>query len=150
MLIDAFIEVCKTRIDVDLYIVGDNTLGGGTIYHDITQKAKDNGLEDIVHCVGYKDNPYIYLKNADCFVLSSRWEGLPNVLIEALYLGTPVASFKCIPVIERIVDHGVNGFLAEKDDVNSLANAMSEAIKLGRVVSSYHSASIDDFVELFK
>lgn len=150
LLIGAFIEVCKTRKDVDLYIVGDNTLGGGLIYDIITQKATDNGLADIVHCVGYKDNPYVYLKYADCFVLSSRWEGLPNVLIEALYLGTPAAAFKCIPIVERIVNNGVNGFLAEKEDVVSLSDAMAKAILLGRVTSSYNSATTNDYVELFK
>lgn len=149
MLIDAFIEVIKERKDVDLFIVGDYTLGGGEIYHNLMQKVADNGLGDLVHCVGYKDNPYVYLKNADSFVLSSRWEGLPNVLIEALYLGTPVAAFKCIPIIERIVDDGVTGFLAEKENVDDLSTAMLDSLKLGRVVSSYKSASIDDFVELF-
>lgn len=63
-------------------------------------------MSDCVFCVGFKNNPYVYMKHADCFVLSSRNEGLPNVMIEALYLGTPVAAYKCIPVIERIVDEG--------------------------------------------
>ena len=149
LLIDAFLEVYKKKTDIDLYIVGDNTLQDGSIYSDIIQKAKDNGVEELIHCVGYKDNPYIYLKNADCFVLSSRWEGLPNVLIEALYLGTPVAAFKCIPVVERIVKEGINGFLAGKENIYELADAMLNASKLGEVESSYQSATIDDFVKLF-
>lgn len=149
LLIDAFIEVCKTRRDVDLYIVGDKTLGGGLIFESLEQKAIESGIADLVHCVGYKDNPYVYLKYADCFVLSSRWEGLPNVLLESLYLGTPVAAFKCIPIIERIVDDGVNGFLAEKENVSSLAIAMLDSLHLGRVISSYKSASVNDFIDLF-
>ena len=113
------------------------------------QKVVDNGLGDLVHCVGYNDNPYVYLKNADCFVLSSRWEGLPNVLIESLYLGTPAAAFKCIPVIERIIDDGVTGYCADKDNVLSLAEAMMKTLSLGSIRSTYKSSSISDFVKLF-
>lgn len=150
LLIEAFVKVHNTRKDVDLYIVGDNTLGDGRILEGISRMAKENEVEDLVHCVGYKDNPYIYIKNADCFVLSSRWEGLPNVLIESLYLGTPAAAFKCIPVIERIIDNGVNGYCAVKEDVESLSEAMNKTLCLGTIETSYKSASIDDFTELFE
>lgn len=148
-LIDAFIKVYKTRQDVDLHIVGDTTIGGGEVAKAVRKAAEQAGVGDLVHFYGYQDNPYPYIKYADSFVLSSRWEGLPNVLIEALYLGTPIAAFKCIPIIERIADEGVTGFLAEKENVDELAKAMINSLKLGRVVSSYKSASIDDFVELF-
>lgn len=149
MLIEAFINVYNKRKDVDLYIVGDNTLENGEIYKNLVQKAKDNKVEKLVHCVGYKDNPYIFVKNADCFVLSSRWEGLPNVLIESLYLGTPAAAFKCIPVIERIIKDGVTGFCAEKENVESLTGAMIRALDIGKIKSSYESNSIEDFTKLF-
>ena len=150
LLIEAFIEVHKRKEDVDLYIVGDNTLGGGIIYKSIMLKANENGVGDLVHCVGYKDNPYVYLKYADCFVLSSRWEGLPNVLIESLYLGTPSSAFKCIPIIERIIDEGVTGFCAKNEDVSSLADTMIKSLSLGRIESRYESASLDDYTKLFE
>lgn len=149
LLFDAFTKVYKTRQDVDLHIIGDSTIGGGEVAKSVRKAAEQVGLANLVHFDGYQVNPYPYLKYADSFVLSSRWEGLPNVLIEALYLGTPVAAFKCIPIIERIVDNGVTGFLAEKENVDDLSTAMLDSLKLGRVVSSYKSASIDDFVELF-
>ena len=149
MLIDAFIKVSRGRKDVDLYIVGDYSMGNGQIHQSIIQKAKEAGVDEQVHCVGYKDNPYVYVKNADCFVLSSRWEGLPNVLIESLYLGTPAAAFKCIPVIERIIEHGISGFCAEKENVASLAEAMAKTLDLGKINSTYKSSSIDEFTNLF-
>ena len=105
-------------------------------------------MED-VHCLGYKSNPYPYIKYADCFVLSSRWEGLPNVLIESLHLGTPVAAFKCVPVVERIVEQGINGFVATPENVDSLAGAMDKALLLGRISSSYSGASVEEFKKLF-
>ena len=107
-------------------------------------------LTDKVHCVGFKDNPYIYVKHADCFVLSSRNEGLPNVLIEALYLGTPSAATTCIPIIERIIENGETGYLAESENPESLAKAMINASALGRIKSTYKSATINDFTNLFE
>lgn len=149
MLIDAFAEVCQRRDDVDLCIVGDNSSRHAEVYDEVMRQAADKGLGELVNCVGYKDNPYVYLKYADCFVLSSRWEGLPNVLIESLYLGTPAAAFKCIPVIERIIDDGVTGFCAEKENVDSLADAMIKALGIGKIRSSYKSNSVEDFTQLF-
>ena len=150
LLIDAFIKVHNTRQDIDLHIVGDNTIGGGEIAKAVRKAAELAGVGDLVHFYGYQDNPYPYIKYADCFVLSSRWEGLPNVLIEALYLGTPVAAFKCIPIIERIVDECETGFLAEKENATSLSEAMLKGINLGRVKSTYSGSSIDNFTALFE
>ena len=95
-------------------------------------------------------NPYKFVKNADCFVLSSRNEGLPNVLIEALYLGTPVAATTCIPVIKRIVSEGKNGYLAENENFAQLANAMIMASKLGRITSTYNATSNEAYRKLFE
>ena len=150
LLIEAFIKVVKERRDVDLHIVGDTSISGGKVAEAVRKRAIDEGINEMVHFYGYQDNPFPYLKYADCFVLSSRWEGLPNVLIEALYLGTPVAAFKCIPIIERIVNDGVDGKLAEKEDVESLSKAMVNAIKLGRITTKYSSAKLEDFINLFK
>lgn len=150
LLVDAFIKVCQYRKDVDITIVGDYAADGGIILNNINEKVKKANIVDNLNCVGYKDNPYLYIKNADCFVLSSRWEGLPNVLIESLYLGTPAAAFMCIPVIERIIDNGKTGYCAEKENVDSLANAILKTLQLGKIKSSYKSAEIEDFTRLFE
>lgn len=150
MLVDAFAIVCQSNPASELYILGDTSIEDGKPYEIMMEKAKENGIPDKIHCVGYQNNPYPYIKNADCFVLSSRWEGLPNVLIESLYLGTPAAAFKCIPIIERIIDEGKTGFCAEKEDVESLARCMIKAADLGRVTTTYKSSSIDDFTILFE
>lgn len=89
------------------------------------------------------------MKYANCFVLSSRNEGLPNVMIEALYLGTPVAAFKCIPVIERIVSQGTTGYLAAKENIRELADAMLKAVKLGRIETTYNTNSEVIFSKIF-
>lgn len=145
LLIKAFSIVYEEQPNSELYIVGKKDELCIDYYKEICMLIDKYSLRDSVKCVGFKTNPYVYIKYADCFVLSSRWEGLPNVMIESLYLGTPVAAFKCIPVIERIVTNEIDGFLAEKENVKSLALAMIAASKLGRVKSVYKSASISDF-----
>lgn len=145
LLVEAFAIVKKQQPEAELYIVGRNDGGCEDYYNEVKQLIEKHGLQDRVKCVGFQNNPYVYIKYADCFVLSSRWEGLPNVMIESFYLGTPVAAFKCIPVIGRIVTDGADGYLAEKENVESLAKAMMKASELGRVTSVYKSASMDEF-----
>ena len=149
LLIKAFAELKKKNENVDLYVIGANDGEYVGDFNNVMGLAKKLGIEQDFHCVGYQSNPYVYVKNADCFALSSRWEGLPNVLIESLYLGTPVAAFKCIPIIERIVTDGKNGFLAPKEDWKALAEAMDKCLKLNNVDFDYRGASDEEFVRLF-
>ena len=150
LLIKAFSEVCKQRNDVELYIIGDTNYEGGVYYNSVMNLVRELDAEKLVHCVGFQKNPYVYIRYADCFVLSSRWEGLPNVLIEAQYLGTPVAAFKCIPVIERLVKEGQDGYLAGKNDILSLARTIECALNLGRLQKSYQSSSIQEFERIIE
>lgn len=150
VLVKAFRLVVQEQPDAELYIVGNKTGNCAEYYQTIELLINELGLQDKVHCVGFQENPYVYVRYADCFVLSSRNEGLPNVLIEALYLGTPAASTTCIPIISRIIDEGVTGYLAETENPGSLAKAMLKASKLGRVQSTYKSATTDDFAKLFE
>jgi glycosyltransferase involved in cell wall biosynthesis len=149
LLVKAFATLKKCRDDVDLYVIGANDGEYREEYGRVESLSKELGVAEDFHCVGYQSNPYKYVKYADCFVLSSRWEGLPNVLIESLYLGTPVAAFKCIPIVERIVSEQKNGFLADAGDEKSLAQAMENALQLNRVEFFYKGASKEQFISLF-
>ena len=148
LLFKSFAVICDKRHDIDLYIIGDTNHGGGQYYEEMMTLAKGLKIGDRVHCVGYQSNPYVYVRYADCFVLSSRFEGLPNVMIEAQYLGTPVAAFKCIPVIERLLTNGSDGYLAEKEDTTSLADAIQKALLLERQQNVYKSTAIVDFEKI--
>lgn len=150
ILIEAFALVLQRQPNAELHILGKITNECEPFYQKILSLSKELEISQKVFFDGFQTNPYVYIKNASCFVLSSRNEGLPNVLIESLYLGTPVAATKCIPVIERIVHDGQDGFLAETENVESLANAMYEASLLGRVESSYQAAKLDEFQRLFE
>jgi glycosyltransferase involved in cell wall biosynthesis len=151
--VDTLIEAFKIVVAKDekarLYIIGDIADTYQNYYQYLLEIIREENLNSYITFVGFSNNPYVYMKYASCFVLASRNEGLPNVLIEALYLGTPIAATTCIPVIERIVQSGINGYLVDVDDSNSLAIAMEMASKLGRVKSTYKSASPADFKAIF-
>ena len=67
-------------------------LGEGPLKQELEQLASDKGLAHQVRFVGFQKNPYPFLSRADAFVLSSRFEGFPNVVLEALACGTPVIA----------------------------------------------------------
>lgn len=149
LLIKAYSEVVKKISDSELYIVGNYEYNNRKVYNELLLLIKRNNLEDKVHFTGYTSNPYKYIKNASVFVLSSRNEGLPNVLIESQFLGTPAAAFKCIPIIERIVKERVNGFLAEKENYIELAEAMCNAVLLYNTPYTYEETSPRDIQQIF-
>ncbi len=82
-------------------------------------------LEEWIELPGIVENPYPLLKAADCFILSSRYEGYPNVLIEALACGTPVLATDCPTGPREIVQDGINGLLVENERVDCLVEAMN-------------------------
>ncbi|MDC0834854.1 glycosyltransferase [Geitlerinema sp. CS-897] len=88
-------------------------------------------LENDAALLGYADNPYAYMARSKAFVLSSAWEGLPTVLIEALALGVPVVSTDCPSGPSEILDGGRYGTLVPVGDSDALADAMTEVLEGG-------------------
>ena len=88
---DRLLKVHKRLYDegilYDLVIVGD-----GPEYDNYCRYTSDNGIEDSVHLIGKRDNPYKYMKQSDLFVCSSRWEGFSTVISEAVILGVPIVT----------------------------------------------------------
>lgn len=149
LLIKAFASVHKTNPETDLHILGRTGEPDNPVFQTVAQLIQEHSLSDCVVFTGQLKNPYPFIKFADCFVLSSRYEGFPNVLLESLYLLTPVAAFRCIPVIERVVHEGVNGYTADAENENDLATAMEKACKLGRISNNYKPATSVEFEHLF-
>lgn len=85
IMLDQLKPVCQRRKDLALYIFGD-----GKEHAALVEQAKQNGLEDVVHFMGYQPNPYPYLNRLDAFYLESRYEGQGMVLWEAKALGLPL------------------------------------------------------------
>lgn len=112
-LIMAFSEL-KVN-DIDLLIVGN-----GEEISNLKALAKRLNVEEQVIFVGQKENIQDYYAQAELFILPSRFEGYPNVLIEALSLGCTCIAMDCEFGPSEIIDHATNGFLVKQGDLKTL------------------------------
>lgn len=123
LLLEAFSRV-RDRSDAKLIIVGK-----GKKERSLRDLAEALGIEDHVDIVSWVDNPYAFMASADVFVLSSRHEGLPTVLIEALACGCQVVSTDCPSGPREILDDGKYGTLVENYSPEALSEAIEEQIR---------------------
>ena len=103
-------------------------LGEGNQRPALEALARELGIAADVRLAGFVPNPLAYLRRARLFVLSSAWEGLPTVLIEALACGCPVVSTDCPSGPAEILDNGRWGGLVPVGDVDALTAAIETAL----------------------
>ncbi|PNX52070.1 MAG: hypothetical protein BV458_10690 [Thermoplasmata archaeon M9B2D] len=104
-----------------LYILGEGK------ERTLLEKMIDElNLSEKVTLLGFHKNPYIHMKNADMVVLSSRYEGFPNVILEANACGRFVIAFECPGVSHEIIENNVNGLLVECGNDKELAEAIEK------------------------
>jgi glycosyltransferase involved in cell wall biosynthesis len=103
-------------------------LGAGTDSDDFARLVQGFGLADRVRGLGFQTNPYRYLARSTVLVLSSRREGLPTVLVEALALGVPVVATDCPSGPREILHDGRIGDLVPVGDSEALAAAIDRAL----------------------
>ncbi len=103
-------------------------LGWGPDRPQLEALVNDLGLEADVDLPGYVQNPYAYMSRASAFILSSAWEGLPTVLIEAMALGIPVVSTDCESGPSEILADGKYGYLTPVGDSEALADAILKVL----------------------
>ncbi len=117
-LLRAFAQVRKQR-PARLIIVGE-----GPQREALAALAAALGIERDTALAGYRDNPFAWTARAGAFVLSSRWEGFPNALVEALACGAPVVSTNCPSGPAEILENGRYGKLTPVGDADALAEAI--------------------------
>ncbi len=121
-LIRAFARMRRVR-DARLIILGE----GGERSH-LETCAAEAGVAEAVDLVGQVHNPYAWMARADLFVLSSAWEGSPNVLTEAAACGTPVVATNCPSGPRELLADGRYGPLVPVGDDEALATAMAHVL----------------------
>jgi glycosyltransferase involved in cell wall biosynthesis len=119
-LLKAMDLLCRTA-DARLIILGE-----GPERPKLEQFVKNHGLSDSVRLPGFRISPHPYLRQADIFVLSSRWEGLGNVITEALLCGCRVVSTDCPSGPDELLANGRYGTLVPPRDPERLAQVIAE------------------------
>jgi glycosyltransferase involved in cell wall biosynthesis len=152
---DILIKAVARCNNPDIHI---SILGDGALKEDLQKLANTEGVSEQVSFLGFTDNPYQYFSEADVFVLSSRYEGLPNVVLEALALGTPVIALPSPGGTREIVESVEGCILARDVSVDALAEAMQEWLagdrkkiplsvvgkySVSRIMSQYETLLID-------
>lgn len=143
-LLDAFKLVKQQDDNAHLTIIGRNNTEYGK---SLTKEFEKVAGVDIK---GFMPNPYPYIKYCDVFVLSSRMEGFPNVVLEAMALNRPVVATECVPIISKIIENGINGYTVPIEDSVSLSNKMLQSLSLNKIKNTYNLFDKDVFLNIFK
>jgi glycosyltransferase involved in cell wall biosynthesis len=104
-------------------------LGEGDMRVRLAALAEELGVADDVAMPGFAENPFAAMARCAVFVLSSRWEGLPNVLIQALGVGAQVVATDCPSGPDEVLGGGRYGRLVPVDDVGAMAEAIDATLR---------------------
>jgi glycosyltransferase involved in cell wall biosynthesis len=123
MLIEAFSMLHLKHPETRLHIIGS-----GELKEKISELVKLKNLEQAVSLPGFQKNPYSFIKKADCYVMSSKWEGFPNALAEAMFLNGHVVSTDCPTGPADIITHEHDGLLSPNDDAEKLSENLERIL----------------------
>lgn len=135
VLLRAFSKVLK-EVNAQLIVMGEGIERGS-----LERLAVELGVNDRVSLPGFQKNPYPFLSNADIFVLSSRYEGLPMAILEAMACGLPVIATDCRSGPKEILENGKYGLLVPVEDDAAMACAILKFLKDSQVRHKYSMLS---------
>lgn len=140
-MLQAFAKLAEIQ-KAYLLIIGD-----GPQRLALEKAARELGIGDKIHFAGFVDNPIAHMKRADLFVITSRWEGFCNVIVEALLCGLPVVATDCPSGPAEILEDGKYGTLVPVGDVNALAAAMAQTLDTSHDPERQKQRAMDFTVE---
>ncbi len=108
-----------------LYILGE-----GEDEKELKKQIKTLGLDDKISMLGFQENPYAFINRSDFFILSSRYEGLPNVVLESNACKKPSIAFDMPGGTAEIIVDGKSGILVKEFSDLALAEAIKKAVKI--------------------
>lgn len=135
ILLQSHNKLIKEGLDYNLIILGE-----GAKRNSLEKYIKEKNLENNTQLLGFKENPYPYLKKADIFISSSRYEGFSLVVAEAICLNKPIIATKCTGPLE-LLKKGKYGLMAEVENVEDLAEKMKKLILDKSLREKYSSLS---------
>lgn len=136
-LLAALAQLRATR-DVGLVVLGE-----GELRDSLEVRVAELNLTDHIRFVGFQTRPLDWMAGADLFVLSSLWEGLANVVVEALWLGLPVVSTDCPYGPGEILARGEFGRLVPVSDPAALAKAIDAELNQRRSTETLRARALD-------
>ncbi|WP_335903762.1 glycosyltransferase [Shewanella algae] len=140
---DRLIEVVKECIDRELYIKVV-VVGDGPDFSSLSRRITEEGLSENIILHGSDANPYKFMKNAKALLLTSRWEGLPTVLVESAYLGIQSVSFDCRYGPRELTKNGKFGYLVEDGAISQFVDCI-QSIESGRFLQT---ADVCEFLDI--
>ena len=120
ILIESFVDVIKLNPSARLIIFGE-----GKERNNLETTIDKFGLQGSVLMPGSIKNPFKYMKRCGVYVSSSRWEGLPNAVLEAMACGANIVASDCPGATNEIIKHGKNGWLVSVNDTNGLSKGIN-------------------------
>ena len=136
LLLEAFQKAHTKAPHLKLYIAGD-----GPLKSNLMELSRQLNIQDALQMPGFVTNPALLMKQAGCFVLSSDLEGMPNALLEAMYLNGHVISTNCRTGPSEIISNRKDGILTPVGDADALANAILEMMENQALRQKYFEAS---------
>ena len=147
--IKAFSELKSEFPNLRLKIVGK-----GKLEKELKQNAINYGVEDRVDFEGFIEDMIPYYLHAKATILTSLYEGYPNVLIESITLKTPVVAFDCPSGPKEIIENGINGYLVNNGDINDLKlklkSILTNEIKIKDKDNTIKHNEVDHVYKLYK
>lgn len=124
-----FDRLIRSLADIEMIGWRVEIIGEGPKREELTALIKELNLEKTIFLIGRKSNIYDYYQKASIFVLSSHWEGFPNVLSEAMAHGCSCIAFNCKTGPSSIIEHEKNGYLVEDGNTEELQSRIVEVMK---------------------